>query len=249
MDPARLELITTYVNEHIDTFHEARLAKLSKLKLSQVLKRKNPYLFRAKNVVTGSELIESLLRAYLSSSEEELFGEFLEGLAIFVSELWSGGRKSSTMGLDLELDRHGIRYIVAIKSGPNWGNSSQYRALDAAFKSAVAVLSKATRIKSIQPVLGMCYGRKRPVNRGLYLVLCGQHFWEFISGEPSFYLDVVKPIGYRAKDHNDAFEQERGALHNRLTGEFIRDFCDAQGRIDWAKLVQFNSGQPDACPI
>ena len=28
-------------------------------------------------------------------------------------------------GIDLEFDKDGVRYIVTIKSGPNWGNSSQ----------------------------------------------------------------------------------------------------------------------------
>jgi predicted phage gp36 major capsid-like protein len=28
---------------------------------------------------------------------------------------------------------------------------------------------------------------------------------------------------------------------NRFTAEFIRDFCDVQGAIDWEKLVAFSS--------
>ncbi|MFH2004662.1 MAG: PmeII family type II restriction endonuclease [Bacteroidota bacterium] len=35
---------------------------------------------------TAEKLIEEILNAYLSSSEEELFGVFLEGLAIYVAE-------------------------------------------------------------------------------------------------------------------------------------------------------------------
>ena len=36
-----------------------------------------------------------------------------------------------------------VRYLVAIKSGPNWGNSSQYQSLRANFKRAVIVQNQA----------------------------------------------------------------------------------------------------------
>ena len=37
-----------YVQTHISAFHAARLKSLGTLKLDTVLRRKNPYLFRAK---------------------------------------------------------------------------------------------------------------------------------------------------------------------------------------------------------
>jgi hypothetical protein len=39
---------TEYVENNISRFHEERIDKLETLKLSQVLAKKNPYLFRAK---------------------------------------------------------------------------------------------------------------------------------------------------------------------------------------------------------
>jgi hypothetical protein len=44
-------------------------------------------------------------------------------------------------------------------------------------------------------------------------------------------------LGYRAKEHNDAFEENKGALVNKFSSEFMQDFCDASGNIDWKKLV------------
>jgi len=43
-------------------------------------------LFRAKNILTAGELMEGLRDAFLSSSEEKLFGDFLEDLAVFVAK-------------------------------------------------------------------------------------------------------------------------------------------------------------------
>ena len=89
-----------YVNREIVHFHEARLIRLNRLRLNEVLKKKNPYLFRAKNIMTGAELVSDIMDAFLSSSEEKMFGDFLEGLAIFVCSKSCGGKKSSADGME-----------------------------------------------------------------------------------------------------------------------------------------------------
>ena len=123
MKPISEGQITSYVEGNIGSFHDKRLESLNKLKLNSLLNRKNPYLFKSKNVVVASDLIRSLLDAHLSSQEETLFGDFLEDLAIFVADAVHGGWKSSATGIDLEFTKGNSRYIVSIKSGPNWGNS------------------------------------------------------------------------------------------------------------------------------
>ena len=76
--------IKEYVAENIGEFHAARLKSLSELKLKEILLRKNPYLFKAKHVLTSEALVKQLLDAHLSSQEETIFGGFLEDLAIFI---------------------------------------------------------------------------------------------------------------------------------------------------------------------
>jgi hypothetical protein len=235
------QALLTFINEHIDTFHNARLNRLSKIKLREILKKKNPYLFKAKNLVTPDALISSMLDAFLSSSEEELFGQFLESVAIFVSEQTCGGRKSSGEGIDLEFDDDGTRYLVAIKSGVHWGNSSQQKKLRENFQRAVAVQKQARSSLKIQPVLGCCYGNAKDTDNGLYIRKVGQSFWSFISGNQQLYLSLIEPIGYQATLHNEHFAQGRLALQTRLVEEFSKDFCFPDGEIDWKRLIQFNS--------
>ena len=67
--------ITAYVEANIGTFHDKRLEALNKLRLRDLLRRKNPYLFKSKNLVVVADLIRSLLDAHLSSQEETLFGD------------------------------------------------------------------------------------------------------------------------------------------------------------------------------
>jgi hypothetical protein len=237
--PLDLEQVAQYVNDNIGTFHHARLEGLKKLKLVSLLKRKNPYLFRAKNLAPTA-LVSSLLDAFLSSSEEKHFGDFLEALAIFVSQQTANGVKSGVTGADLEFARNGVRYVVSIKSGPNWGNSSQYKALKANFKTAVKVLKQSKQIGEVQPVLGICYGSVTPVNNGEYLKLTGQAFWHFLSGNERLYIDLIEPIGFEAKRHNEEYDHERTKLYTRFTREFLTNYCE-NDEIDWAKLLELNS--------
>lgn len=236
-----MQLVREYVNNNIDDFHQRKLNSLSRLSLPLLLK-KNPYLFKAKNITTAGELIGGLLDAFLSSSEEKLFGDFLEGLAVFVAEQTCDGRKSVAQGVDLEFVNHNTLYVVSIKSGPNWGNSSQHRRLAQDLRDAVTRVRQQRTPFGVQPVLGICYGRVRTVfSTDGYLKVVGQNFWYLISEDPDLFTDIIEPIGYRAKEHNEEFDEGRAALQNKLTGQFITAFCDPTGAIDWTKVVQANS--------
>jgi hypothetical protein len=186
--------------------------------------------------------MNALLDARLSSSEEGSFGGFLEDLAVFVTQNSGGGQKSAAAGIDIEVHRKGTRYLIAVKSGKNWGNSSQHAALKRDFKTAVKVIKQSKHAGSLQPTLGICYGNFRTINTGDYLHIGGQSFWHLISGDANLYIDLVEPLGYKAEEHENNFRIEKDKTYNRLIREFTNVYCDASGSIDWAKLVQFVSG-------
>ena len=60
--------VIQYVEENITSFHEKRLNKIETLKLKEVIQKKNPYLFKAKNIQTADEIVKGIVDAYLSSS-------------------------------------------------------------------------------------------------------------------------------------------------------------------------------------
>ena len=105
----RINDVIQYVEENIISFHEKRLNKIETLKLKEVIQKKNPYLFKAKNIQTADEIVKGIVDAYLSSSEEAMFGDWLEGLAIFINSKVYGGIKSGIKGIDLEFDYDNIR--------------------------------------------------------------------------------------------------------------------------------------------
>ena len=241
MKPITQQEITDYVEANIQGFHQKRLDNLQKLKLMNVVKRKNPYLFKAKNINTAQDFVKTILDAFLSSQEEGIFGGFLEELAIFICAQVYGGQKSSAEGIDLEFEKDSIRYIVSIKSGPNWGNSSQIAKLRDNFRKAKRILSTNTSSTNVVTVNGCCYGKDRTSDKGDYLKLCGQKFWAFISGNDNLYTDIIEPLGHQAKEKNEQFMQEYAKVVNKFTFEFIGTFCDADGNILWEKIVIFNS--------
>ncbi len=243
MTPMSDAQITAYVEANIGTFHDKRLESLNKLKLRDLLRRKNPYLFKSKNLVIVADLIRSLLDAHLSSQEETLFGDFLEGLAIYIAEVVHSGWKSSATGIDLEFAQYNTRYIVSIKSGPNWGNSSQVNKLKENFTTAARVIRQGNRTASVIAVNGCCYGRDANPDKGGYFKYCGQEFWELISSDPEFYTRIIEPLGHNAKQRNRTFADQYGAVVNRLCQEFTAGFCAADGSINWPKLVAFSSAK------
>ena len=241
MGKINLKNITQYVEKNIGTFHRKRIQSLDDLKLSQVLKRKNPYLFKAKYVLTAEQIIRGLVDAHISSNEETIFGDWLEGLAIFINQKIYNGWKSGITGIDLEFDKENIRYIVTIKSGPNWGNSSQIAKMVADFKTAKKALRTSNSQLNITAVNGCCYGRDNKADKGDYYKYCGQRFWEFISGDTELYTEIIEPLGHKAREKNDDFMKSYSQMINKFTNEFGNDFCDNDGSIDWIKLVKFNS--------
>lgn len=189
-----------------------------------------------------------MVDAHLSSNEETIFGDWLEGLAIFINKNIYGGWKSGIPGIDLEFDLDDTRYIITIKSGPNWGNSSQLKKMATDFNTARKTLRTSNSRLNIKAVNGCCYGKDNKPDKGSYFKYCGQRFWELISGNPNLFIEIIEPLGPRAKGKNDDFISSYARTINKFTREFSDAFCKKDGDIDWTKLVRFNSEAKQPMP-
>lgn len=236
-----LNCVEKYVEENISIFHHKRIESINNLKLTKILKRKNPYLFKAKNMLTADQIIRGFLEAHISSNEEGIFGDWLEGLAIYINNMVFGGWKSGIKGIDLEFDDKNTRYIVNIKSGPNWGNSSQIAKMISDFSTAKKTLRTSNSKINIIAVNGCCYGKDNNSDKGTYFKYCGQKFWEFISRDSELYIKIIEPLGHKAKERNDEFLTSYSQIINLFIKEFSNTYCKKNGDIDWEKLVRFNS--------
>ena len=68
MEKLEIVDVTKYVETNIGVFHQKRIDRLKNLKLKTVLKKKNPYLFKAKHLLTAEQIIKGLTDAFISSN-------------------------------------------------------------------------------------------------------------------------------------------------------------------------------------
>lgn len=240
----------------ITPFYEKRQSKIEKLTLDHVLQRKNPYLFKAKNVELAQDIVKGIVDAHLISQEETMFGNLLEGFAIFVSEKLYGGFKSKLKSVDLEFERDDKYYIVGIKSGIYWGNSDQINRMKDNFSKARIILRDKGVQKEVVAVNGCIYGKDRNPHKKtkfvknvgripeepekIYYKYAGQDFWRFISNDGELYREIIKPIDEQAKERSEAFKKEYNAKINTMTLGFTERFTD-EGVINWVRLIDYVS--------
>jgi len=221
--------LQTLISKCLQDFYERRVRKLEELRLKNFLHRKNPYLFKALGTQKASEIVEKILTAYIAASDETMFGEaFFEPIARIESE-----------------DRV---LAVALKSGPNIYNASQKKRQSQEF---LALRSRLYKLhKEFDPMLGHAYGRAKaePTKDLIYRRRSGQAFWAEIIGDPDFYLKLIRMMKDEPAKHKEKYTPAWDAAINKFTAEFIKDFCFADGRIDWEKLVRFVSEDKDQKP-
>jgi len=237
-----------YLAEHVITpFYGVRLKGLQGLNLAAVLKRKNPYLFKAKNIELAGDLVKGIVDAFLSSQEETIFGNLLEGFAIHVSHTLYGGFKSELKSVDLEFERDGSHYIVGIKSGTKWGNSDQVNRMRDNFKAARRILRKRGVTSEVVAVNGCIYGRENTPfkthqdREKRHYKYAGQAFWHFISGDDNLYREIITPIDHEARQKDETFKKAYAAKVNEMTQDFTNNFMTPENQIDWLKLIDYVS--------
>lgn len=227
----------------LGSFYNSRLQGLEKLSLKKVLSKKNPYLYRALGIEKASEIVEQNLAAFVTSSDETIFGNcFFEPLA----KLASAGKVSDAEGVDFTFEFADRYLAVAVKSGPNWGNRDQHKRQSTNFDALRNRLYKIQ--KQFDPLVGQAYGRQssEPTENSRFRRRSGQAFWEEITGNPDFYLKLIRLMKDVPAKNRQKYRAMWDQSVNRFTAEFIRDFCDPKGAIDWEKLVELTSSAKTA---
>lgn len=226
----------------LETFYGSLIEKIDGLDIVKVMKRKNPYLYRAKAMQNASEIVESVLSAFVSSSEETIFGNcFFEPIAIAAS----GGNKALAEGIDIMIQKNDTNtiYAVAVKSGPSVFNADSKKRQEQNFTAASKLAQQAKA--RYEAYIGYCYGKKKECGRGkpkMYQELAGKRFWAELTGDEDFYIKIISFMGTLPEQYVASYKESYNKAFNRLVREFSNDFCNDDGSINWEKLVEFNSG-------
>lgn len=143
------------ISNALDKFYDKRVEKLNTLSLDYLLKRKNPYLFRGKGVTVAAEVVQELVLAFMSSSEETIFGNiFFEEVALVAS----GGEKALADSIDIVIHTEDSVKAIAVKSGTSVFNAQSKRRQQQAFEEMRKRL--AGYRKHYDPIVGYAYGKK-----------------------------------------------------------------------------------------
>lgn len=232
------------VAEALENFYRALINKIDSINISDILKSKNPYLYRAKAMQTAAEIIESIMQAFVSSSEETIFGNtFFEPIAIAASN----GKKSLAEGIDIDIvdDDTNTQYGIAVKSGTSVFNADSKKRQEENFKRAQKLATQGKR--RFEAIVGYAYGTKQDSGRGyakIYQEIAGEEFWTAITGDKDFYKKIISYMGQLPEKYIDEYKTSYARAANRLIKSFSSDFCLDDGSIDWEKLVDYNSGSP-----
>lgn len=181
------------------------------------------------------------------------FGMQIQKIAVIVGE---NIRPSAVDGADLErvdptLRRH---TLIQLKSGPETINSSGANEIRNKLNSAERRLRNGglATTWSVTKMLGMIYGT--PSHRsswvtglgdqGLDIDKIGRDFWAFASGEDETYLELFHIAAEASAevrdDHGRTLPEAIRDTVASLTTEIRAHYSDAQGDIDWTRLVEEN---------
>ncbi len=235
------DAITMLVSHRLKDFYAHRISAMQGLKLKDVLRRKNPYLFRAVGTSSVAELVSDILHAYMSSSDETIFGNcFFEPLALDISQ----GEYESAAGADIRRETETALEVFAVKSGTSVFNSqSKKKQQDEFNKIRSRLLVKLQ--KKFDPIVGYSYGHKAQSQRSTgsysFTEIAGQAFWFRLSGDEDCYLKIIRGMEKCGEEHRAEFKVAWDHAVNRFSLEFSINFCDGSGSIDWDKLVRYNS--------
>lgn len=218
---------------------KAKLTQLGNKPMS-LLGRKNPFLFRVRGRETVDGFVWSMVDALLSSSEETKFGGIFEKCAEIVCRHGKNGQKSGIEGIDIEYsESFEKRVLIQVKSGKNWGNSSQRKQLKRNFERASLVLKQGGSIKDVRCIEGICYGKRERKQLGSLERIVGADFWEEISGWDRTYFALMATVGKHASNGlQDAKSETVGKV-----AEFMRekDLLEEEDKINWENLILFLS--------
>jgi len=81
----------------------------------------------------------------------------------------------------------------------------------------------------VRPLIGYGYGNKKPRKARIYEEIAGQAFWELITGDPEFYIKLIDYMGQIPEENRRRFKRSVTKAKNRLTQEFVGDFCFDDG--------------------
>lgn len=206
--------------------------KATSLRMKEIIRNKNPYLYRSSGINTCEGLVTRAFQDYISASVENDFGKFFEAVA----RIFSGGVKPVGGGeVDLDVRKADTAFLYAMKSGSKGFNSSSYD------KARRDLLSAERRLRQdnlrTEKRIGFAYGKRRESFKDGITQLTSKGFWEEISGDALFYKELLDACSLLSP----LYTADLQAPYTKLLEEARSLFCDGE-KIDWDRVLKLVFG-------
>jgi len=188
----------------------------------------NPFLaVYLSNFLTGNTKPESIAKAllYPRALGTSITTSFGTNIQKFTNEVLASFG-STTSGIDIEfIDQVSNQKIYCqLKSGPNTINKDDVETIVGHFKKVINLgRTNNLRITHNDMVVGIIYGDAASINGHYkritteynYPLYIGQNFWHRLTGDESFYSDLIHAIGHVAIEAD--FSEELEEVINELS--------------------------------
>lgn len=216
----KLEILETakdWFRNHIAEGHIRNTVKLTNPNEFNI----NPFLsVYLANFIEGDSSPESIARALLlprvlGTSITTSFGTHIQSF----TNLLSGAFGSTTPGIDIEfIDQvDGHKKYCQLKSGPNTINKDDVETIANHFKSTINLArTNSVRLTMDDLIVGVVYGTpdklsshyRRITSQYHFPVFVGEELWYRITGDRTFYDDLIKAVASVAVESNFKSEFE-----------------------------------------
>jgi len=226
------------IKKHHKKFQESRLKIIKKIKLSNIMK-KNPYLYAARNFQTSKELVDSILRDLITSSDETIFGDvFFEPLGMEISK----GNVSVGKGTDFSVETNSEIIVYSFKSGSNVQNASATEKQGQEFTETSQRLRKINKPVDNVRIHGYGKSSSKAKSTKPFRQVSGQAAWNELSGCSDFFIFMNKIIQEESEKYGATYNQEYEKKLSEIINEFDLNFPAKNGKINWDAVTEFNSG-------
>jgi hypothetical protein len=220
-------------------FQKKKLERLEDISVKELFAKIDPFLLNLSDISIALKWATVNLDRFMSDSEETLKGQMYERIAFAIAAL-RFGTITTKDPFDIRIFKDKL-YLLEVKSGANWGNSSQWKALEERFKNAIQELS--SEYSDIQPLLGICYGKgSQRIKRGIILELKGPIFWEFLTDDSNFYWSLPLMFEEGSRYYIGRYRIARNNAIQRLVKE-ITPFCFRNGELNKKFILEYSSAK------
>ncbi len=230
-------LSTQYLGTIKNRLFEHLFDTLIQTNLPSLINYTNLYTIKLRDIGTAQDFVRYLLDDYLFSKEKIIVNGILREIATITASQVFDARKPLYEGIDLEMTRAGIDYLIVFESEAD--SVEKLVTIKNAISRKVILRNVGTPSSNVRVIYGRFYGANQISSNGEFIELSGKPFWEFVSGDPEYYFYTIQIINEVSVMRNEEFLREYCRRLNIYTSEFIVNYC-TNGEVDWSKLSNSN---------